>query len=344
MDYSSGYTASYYASFVDPITFDDYEFDSGRIELVNGSINRDNSILRQSASVSLRNNYNEVNDQWIRIYMVLRQGNDMERIPLFTGLASSPNINYNLGVQERSLECYSVLKVAEDVILPRGWYAAKGENVATIMYNLLSVIPAPLTVAENAPNLETTVVAENNENNLSMIDYIVTLIDWQIQIDGNGSIYIGPRDETPVDMFSSEGNDIIEASSFTIGRDWFSCPNVMSVTSGQNTAIYRDDDPDSDLSTVSRGREIWASEDGVALEDGQTLASYARDKLAELQTRTETVQYTRRFLPYVMQGDTVRINYADIQGDYYIESQSINLTASGQTSENVYKIYGDGIW
>ena len=272
---------------------------------------------------------------------MLQQGNDRERVPLFTGLASSPNLNYNLGVQDQTLNCYSVLKSAEDVLLPRGWYAPKGENIETVINELFSVVPSPVVIADDIPNLDVTVVAENNENNLSLVDYILLSIDWQIQIGGDGTVYIYPRSDQPVDIFSAYDNDVIEASSFTVGRDWFACPNVISVTSGSNTAIYRDDDPDSDLSIVNRGREIWASEDNVALEEGQTLASYARDKLAELQTRTETVQYTRRFLPNVNQGDTVRINYAEIQGDYYVESQSINLTAGGQTSENVYRIYGE---
>lgn len=340
MNYADGYTASYYASFVDPATFEDDARDE-RIELLNGSITRDNSILRQSASITLRNNYEAVNDRWIRIYMIAEQGNNKERIPLFTGLASSPSVNYNLGVQDRNLSCYSVLKVAEDVMLPRGWFAPAGVSIASVIQDLFSVLPVPVIISDGAPNLDVTVVAENNESNLSLVDYIVSSINWKIQLDGSGYVYISPTINEPVDEFSPYNNDVIEASSFTINRDWFACPNVLSVTSGDNTAIFRDDDPYSELSTVSRGREVWAMEDNVALEDGQTLGSYARDKLAELQTRSETVQYTRRFLPSVNQGDMIRINYPEIQGDYYVESQSINLSANGQTSENVYMIYGD---
>lgn len=345
MDYSSGYVASYYATFVDPLTFeDDIRYDSNRIEVLSGSINKDNSLLRQSASIILRNNYTEINDRWIRIYMILEQSKDKERIPLFTGLASSPNLTYNLGVQDQTLNCYSVLKVAEDVIMPRGWYALAGTNIGSIINELFSVLPAEVVIADNIPSLEVNVVAENNESNLSMVDYILSIIDWQMQIDGSGVVYIYPKSNDPVSIFSPYDNDIIQADSFSIGRDWFDCPNVLCATSGTNMAIAKDENPDSDLSISARGREVWATEDNVALEDKETLASYAKKRLTELQTKTETVQYTRRFVPTVNQGDMVRINYPEIQGDYRVESQVISLTATGQTSENVFKIYGDEVW
>lgn len=82
---------------------------------------------------------------------------------------------------------------------------------------------------------------------------------------------------------------------------------------------------------------MWASEDSVTLQDGETIAQYARRRLKELQERTETVQYTRRFLPEVNIGDIVRLNYPQLMGGYKVTSQAITLDASGSTQENAQR-------
>ena len=89
---------------------------------------------------------------------------------------------------------------------------------------------------------------------------------------------------------------------------------------------------------MARGRTIGAPEEtGVTLENGESVAQYAKRRLKELQQRTETLQYTRRFIPGVNIGDTVRMNYADPQGDYKVTSQTITLDATGSTSESVQR-------
>ena len=140
----------------------------------------------------------------------------------------------------------------------------------------------------------------------------------------------------PVAIISANKNDVIE-TSFSISRDWFDCPNVFKASYGDFTAIERDDDPASELSTVSRGREIWMVEESVSLEEDESLGEYAKRRLREEQTKSESASYTRRFLPEINQGDMIRINYPELQGDFYVDSQSINLGINAQTNENVYR-------
>lgn len=333
MDYSSGYEASFFATFVDPVTWADLS----RIEIVSGSISRSDDALKQSANLVLREQYEEANDRYIRIYMDAHQGNDSERVPLFTGLASAPKEGYNNGVVDGTLECYSVLKVAEDIFLDKGWYASAGQNGGTLVENLLSVIPANVEIADNPPPITASVVAEDNESRLSMAEYIVDSIGWRLQISGDGSVLVSPDPDEPSAIFSPYDYDVIE-TSFNKSRDWFSCPNVLRVTTGDFSAIVRDDSEDSDLSTVNRGREIWAAEDNVTLSNNESLGKFGLRRLQELQAKTEKVDYKRRFVPEVNQDDMIRINYPDLQGDFYVESQDITLGANANTSEKVYRI------
>ena len=46
-----------------------------------------------------------------------------EGIPLFTGLSTTPDNDFNGSLNNNTVECFSVLKLAGDVMLPLGWYA-----------------------------------------------------------------------------------------------------------------------------------------------------------------------------------------------------------------------------
>jgi hypothetical protein len=98
-------------------------------------------------------------------------------------------------------------------------------------------------------------------------------------------------------------------------------------------AVARDDDPESMLSTVSRGREVVKVETSVNLADDEGIAEYAERRLKELQATAESVEYDRWFVPSLNIGDKVEMGYDQIQGVYTITEQTIEL--GGLTSETV---------
>lgn len=328
MDFSKGYTASFYAAIVDPDSWQDID----RVEIISGSVTRTATDLRQNADMTLRE-YDGQLDRWVRIYMDARQGDETQHIPLFTGLATSPQAEFSDGVETISTKCYSVLKAAADVFLQKGFYISRNTRGTTAIRELLKATPAPVIINGESEALQEEIVAEGNESNLTMTDKILTAIGWEMNIGGDGTIYINAPQQEIAATFSPD-NDIV-GTSFTRSRDWFSCPNVFRASAEDLTAVARDDDPDSPLSTVSRGREIWAEEDSTTLKDGETIAQYARRRLKELQALTEKAQYTRRFLPQVNIGSVVALNYSQIQGVYKVTNQSISLDASAPTQEDV---------
>ena len=117
MDWSKGFSATYYMSIVDPVTWRDVD----RIEIKGGEISRSESELVESADVDCVR-YDQSSERYVRIWLNTRQeGGRSSHIALFTGLATSPNRDINGILTTNKVQCYSVLKPAKDVLLQRGW-------------------------------------------------------------------------------------------------------------------------------------------------------------------------------------------------------------------------------
>jgi hypothetical protein len=132
-------------------------------------------------------------------------------------------------------------------------------------------------------------------------------------------------------------NDVLE-TEITDTKDWYSCPNVLRVICDSTSAIARDDDPESPLSTVSRGREIWVQEN-VSLSSGASLSSYAMERLKELQKPSRILDYSRRYDPDVMPGDVVEMAYpdAELTGLFRVITQDLELGYGCRTEEEAYE-------
>ena len=333
MDWSKGYSAAYYMALVDSATWRDV----GRIEITGGSIKREPSGLRESADIDCRTLDGE---HWVRVYLDVEQGGSQAHEALFTGLATSPELGANGNHLSTGVECYSVLKPCDDKMLPRGWYASAGVDSGIIIKSLLSVTPAPVEIADGAPQLKAYIVAEDGETNLTMLDKVLTAIDWRIRISGSGVIRILPKTLTPLAMFDPATNDVIEPS-LSIKRDWFECPNVFMAIADDLTAIVKDES-DGPLSIKSRGREIWQAESGAELAASESIGIYAKRRLKELQTVAKTVNYDRRYIPDLMPDDYINLNiqfpeYSAV-GLYRIKSQTVSLGHNAKTSETVSEV------
>ena len=331
MNWAQGYTAEYYATRVDPDTWRDIE----RIEITGGSVKRETTGLRNSAQINC-DRYPQGIEQWVRIYMDCEQGGSNEHVALFTGLATSPQKDMDGIVETSAVECYSVLKPASDVYLLRGWYAPAGASGAAVIRDLLASLPAPVEIADNAPQLSAPIIAEDAETKLTMTEKILTAIDWQIVILGDGTISVEPKSDEAVASFDPLEFDVLE-TEIHVTADWFDAPNVYMAIDNDLVAIARDDSIDSPLSTVNRGREVWQQDNASNLADNQTIEQYAAMMLKQAQTVKQTVSYNRRFMPEVVPGDVVRMRYPEqnVNGLYRVQSQSITLGYSATTNEEI---------
>lgn len=330
MDWTTGYTAEYYLSIVDPATWRDME----RVEIANGNISRSLDGIMHTASIKC-SEYSQSVEQWVRIWLNAYQNGASAHEALFTGLATTPAKQYDGVRNESSLTCYGVLKPAEDVLLLRGWYAAKGKNSGEVIKSLLSVTPAPVFIDGDAPPLTDYIIAGDNETALSMVQKIITAMGWKLRPTGNGEIHVTPP---PIDgsvLFDPNGNDIIE-NNISVSQDLFSAPNVFAAISEGTTAVAKDESA-GELSIRSRGREVWASDTGVNLTENETIERYAMRMLREAQNVQKTASYSRRFIPDLYPGDVINLNYRtqELTGLFEITSQNITLGFAARTNEGV---------
>lgn len=330
MNWNSDYVSRFYAEFVDPVTWRDI----GRFEIENGSVSRQNTGLRQSASMNV-DEFDDFTETLVRIYVDAVQGENIEHVPLFTGYAMNPTVQVNGNIRTQNIECYSVLKPAEDILLPRGWYAQRGALGSVVIRDLLSVLKAPIEIAAES-QLDHNIVAENNETRLSMVDKLLNAVGNVLTISGDGTVSITPKSNEVVMVFNPDDNDVIEPT-LMVEHNWFDAPNVFRAVMDNVSATERDDSESSELSTVNRGREVWRQED-VAELSNETLAQYAKRRLKEAQAVGTKLSYTRRYNPNIQIEDVIGLNYPQIQGNYRITSQSWNLSHSMETSEESERV------
>ena len=321
MDWSKGYTAKYIARLIDRTSFNDME----EIPIVSGSISRDiTSNLLESATIET---HERIDEQWMRIYMIATQNGGSERIPLFTGLASSPARDINGGQDKYSVDLYSVLKPAADCMVPLGYYLPSGVQGESLIKALFDKVGIRLQSQFGSGVLTAPIVAEAGETYLSLAMQVLKAIGWYMYITGDGRVQMKPYETEPVTAFDTE-HDAIEPE-IRDTKDMFSCPNVLRVTAGNYTTTVKDEN-----SIRDRGREVWAQEK-IDLVSGTSLTAYAMSRLVELQSPSRELEYTRRFYPDVRPGDAIRITCPRqrINGIFRVQNQKITLGYSARTEE-----------
>ena len=335
MNWNNGFSALYEIKTVDPVSW----MDTGSLDLMSGTVTKTDSALIESAHLNMTE---RVRECWVRVYLKARQTGTGARVPLFTGLAVTPERDLDGRRESYATECYSVLKPAEDTLTPRGYYVPAGIIGSELAAKLLSVGPAPVICDENGPTLLEAIVTEDSDTNLSVALKVLDAIGWRIRIDGDGRIRICPEAREPTARYDAFDADAIEPK-ITDADDWYDCPNCIRVISGDKCVEIRDDDPESMLSTVSRKAnrggtgEIWKQETASSIGSDESLAEYAMRKLKEAQTHAREIKYSRRYNPDLTIGDIVTLHYPGqgIDGDFRITSQTITLGYAARTEERV---------
>ncbi len=324
MEWDKGYSASFYASVLDADAWCEVD----RIEITDGRIARSTADLQESAEIGCVD-YDQSTERWIRINMDVEQDGQAAHIPLFTGLAAAPGRDINGRLITNRVECYSVLKPAQDILLPRGWFAPKGRRAADLIESLLKITPAPTVVTQSSPELPAYIVAEAGESHLSMVIKILNAVGWRLRIEGDGTIGIMPQANNISVTFSTQENDCVEPR-ITTKFDWYDCPNVYRAISGDKCVEVTDED-----AIRERGRQIWLEDASPAFNGSESIEMYAQRKLREARYAAYTVNYDRRYHPDIKVGDIVELHYPEINIDniFRVVTQSISLNNNARTSE-----------
>ena len=305
-------TYEYYV--VDPGTWKDkYKLNT----VTSCSISRDSTVeTLGSASIGVTESPGEC---YIRVYLVTDQNGVVERHPLGTFLMQTPSTSFDGKVKNITADAYTPLLELKENPTPIGYSLLKDDNILDVAYRLVRErARAPVVKTECDEKLSYDFVSNTNDTWLTFVADLISNAKYRFDLDELGRILFAPNQDTaslqPVWTFD-DGNSSILYPDITMDHDLYGIPNVVGVMYSEGKDHYYarvvNDDPNSPISTVSRGREIVHRVTNPGLSGIPTQAQieeHARQLLREMSTLEYTIKYTHGYCP-VRVGDCVRLNY-----------------------------------
>lgn len=341
-------------------TFEYYVVDPGTwkdMQLVDNvkscSINRDSDAeTLGSASISITDSLGEC---YIRVYLVTIQNGLKERHPLGTFLVQTPSSSFNGKIRDVTMDAYTPLLELKESPPPIGYSLLKNENIMERAYMLTrEYARAPVSNVASSTTLHYDFVADTSDTWLSFLTDLIANAKYTFDLDEMGRILFSPKADTaslqPVWTYD-DGNSSILYPEMSMDHDMYGVPNVVEVVYSSGRDYYHarvvNDDPNSPISTVSRGREIIhrvTDPDIVGNPTEREIHEYAERLLRELSCLEYTITYSHGYCP-VRVGDCVRLNYTragitDIKAK--VISQSIKCEPGCQVTEKA--VFTTKLW
>ena len=282
------------------------------------SIKRDSEAeTRGSATLNITESIGEC---YIRAYLVTIQNGVKEKHPLATVLVQSPSSSFDGRIKDVTMDAYTPLLELKEKQPPIGYYVAKDANVMDTAYKLTREnLRAPVSEPKCSETLFSNFVADVDDTWLSFLIDLMNNAKYTFDIDEMGRILFSPKQDTaslqPIWTFNDDNSSIL-LPELSVDHDLYKIPNAVEVIYSNGEIHYQtkivNDDPNSPISTVNRGREILYRETDPNVIGDPTenrIDEYAKQLLKDLSTIEYTVTYTHGYCP-VRVGDCVRLNYA----------------------------------
>lgn len=343
-------TYEYYI--VDPETWGDVQ----RLTNVkSSSISRDSSTeTLGSASFAITESIGEA---YVRVYMITVQNGVREKRPLGTFLLQTPSSKFDGRIHDVTVDAYTPLLELKESPPPIGYFVEKGTNIMDKAYELVREhARAPVARVYCDKTLPYNFVSNADDTWLSFLIDLIALADYEFDLDEMGRILFAPKQDIdalqPVWTYGDDNSSILYPD-LSISNDIFGVPNVVEVVYSGEYGTYRarvvNDDPNSPVSTVNRGREIThrdtnPSISGVPDTLEAQVSEYAEKLLKSLSTLTYTLSYSHGFCPVRIR-DGVRLDYerSGLSGvKAKVISQTIDCTPECKVSETA--VYNSKLW
>lgn len=332
-------------------TFEYYTVDPGtwkEVKLLDNvvtcSITRDyNADTLGSASLDVTEMFGE---SYVRVYLVTVQNGVKERFPLGTFLVQTPSSSYNGKYTSVTLDAYTPLIELKEKQPPLGYYVPKDENIMDMAYRLTAEnLRAPVVKATSDVTVYKDFVSNTDDTWLTFLSDLISNAKFYYDLDELGRIIFSPKQDTaalqPVWTYTDDNSSILY-SDIDIDHDLYGIPNVVEVVYSDSHNIFmarvENDDPNSPISTVNRGREIQVrvnNPDMSGIPNQAIIDEYAEQYLRDASTLEYTIRYTHGYCP-VRVGDCVRMNYtrAGINGvKARVVSQNISCESGASVEE-----------
>lgn len=305
-------------------TFEYYTVDPGTwkdVKLLDNvkscTINRDSDA--ETLGSSTIDVTESVGECYIRVYLITIQNGIREKHPLGTFLVQTPSSSYDGKIRNVSMDAYTPLLELKEKSPAIGYSMLKGDNIMKKAYMITrECARAPVIKAECPTTLYYDFIANTDDNWLTFLVDLIANAKYKFSLDEMGRILFSPDQDTaslqPVWTYTDDNSSILHPE-ITIDHDLYGIPNVVEVIYSNGGDNYYakavNNDPNSPVSTVNRGREILHRITNPSLTGDPTknqIDEYAKKVLRELSSLEYTVSYTHGYCP-VRLGDCVRLNY-----------------------------------
>jgi hypothetical protein len=218
------------------------------------------------------------------------------------------------------MDAYTPLLELKESPPPLGYSILKGDNILQNAYTIAREnARAPVVSTISDKTLRYDFVAETSDTWLSFLIALIANAKYEFGLDELGRILFSPKQDTaslqPVWTYTDDNSSILYPD-ISMDHDMYGIPNVIEVVYSNGAEFYSarvvNDDPNSPISTVNRGREIIYRDTAPDLAGDPTDAEiqrYAEQLLRDLSSIEYTITYTHGYCP-VRLNDCVRLNYS----------------------------------
>lgn len=195
----------------------------------------------------------------------------------------------------------------------------KDQNIMDIASRLTrEKVRAPVVMGSSDTKLFYDFVANLNDSWLSFLSDLIANAKFKFDLDEMGRIGFAPVQDVaslqPVWEYTDDNSSILYPQ-IDMERDMYGLPNVVEVIYSTNSGyLYSkvvNDDTNSPISTINRGREIVyrvTDPDVIGNPTQEQIDEYAKQLLRNNSCLEYTVTYTHGYCP-VRIGDCVLLNY-----------------------------------
>ena len=306
-------TFEYYT--VDPGTWKDVK----KINtVISSTISRDlEAETLGSASINITESLGEC---YIRIYLVTIQNGIREKHPLGTYMVQTPSYSFDGKVQNITMDAYTPLIELKEKHPPLGYSVLKNENIMERAYGIArEQMRAPVVQSKKDSILHYHFTANLNDTWMTFMIDLLANAEMHFELDELGRVMFAPKQDLaslqPIWTFDTNNSSILYPN-FDIEHDLYGIPNEVEVVYSNGVAATSvtvvNDDPDSPVSTISRGRRIThriTDPDIAGNPTEEYVKQYATRILKNMSSIEYTISFKHGYCP-VRIGDCVRLNYA----------------------------------
>ena len=314
IDWTASMEQTYEFYEVDPATWKDRK----RLDnVISCTINRESSnTTLGSATIDC---IDVLDECYVRAYLIARQNGITERVPLGTFLVQTPSIKFDGKAKSISMDAYTPLIELKGTLPPIGYSLLKGLPIMDTASRLCrEKMRAPVVMTETSDTLDIDFVSNLDDNWLTFLTDLIAKVKFRFGLDEMSRVIFEPVQDI-ASLRSvwtyDDGNSSILYPDVTNDRDLYEIPNVVEVvystTVGYRVSRVVNDDPNSPVSTVTRGWEKVYRDSNPSFAGVPSQAQiddYARQLLRDLSCLEHAITYKHGYCP-VRVGDGVTLNY-----------------------------------